>query len=94
MGQVKVTTATVRKKEPVSKPQPKVEARRVVVNNQVQRLHTAAASSNRTNITKSTYKPRQPSSSTSRSSSKRAVKRLSQAKKQSRKTSYSRRKHG
>ena len=46
MGQVKVTTATVRKKN-TSKPQPKVQARRVVVNNQVKKLHTAAASSKR-----------------------------------------------
>lgn len=92
MGQVKVETVSVRKKGPVSKPQPKIEARRVVVNNQVKKLHTAVAS-NRSNVsssvTKQTVKPKQTAKATTKStakaSSKKAVKRLSQAKKQSKK---------
>lgn len=84
MGQVKVETVTVRKKEPVSKPQPKIEARRVVVNNQVKKLHTAAAKVSKTSSStpvKQTTKA--TSRSTTRASSKRAVKRLAQANKQS-----------
>lgn len=99
MGQVKVETVTVRKTEPVSKPQPRIEARRVVVNNQVQRLHSAAASSNRSNVTRSTSRTTQvtkssssavskstaksSSKSTAKASSKRAVRRLSKAKRRS-----------
>ena len=94
MGQVKVETVSVRKKGPVSKPQPKIEARRVVVNNQVKKLHTAAAASNRSNVsssvTKQIVKPKQTAKATTtkptaKASSKKAVKRLSQAKKQSKK---------
>ena len=77
MGQIKVTTATVRKKNP-SKAQPKIEARRVIVNNQVQKLHTAAAASKRPATTHSA--PKQVSrSKTTRTASKQAVKRLSTA---------------
>lgn len=86
MGQVKVETVSVRKKGPVSKPQPKIEARRVVVNNQVKKLHTAAAKASNTSSntpTNRTVKPKQTAKATSKkASSKKAVKRLSEAKKQ------------
>ena len=42
MGQIKSRTITIRKKNP-SKPQKKIQARRVVINNQVQRLNRDAS---------------------------------------------------
>ena len=42
MGQTRVKTTTVRKKNP-SKPQKKIEFRKVTINNQVQRLNNDAA---------------------------------------------------
>ena len=50
MGQVNVETVAIRKKKSTT-PQPKIEARRVVINDQVQKLHTAAKASS------STYTP-------------------------------------
>lgn len=41
MGQVKVLTTTIRKKNP-AKPQKKIQVRRTVINNQVQRLNRDA----------------------------------------------------
>lgn len=41
MGQVRVRTTTIRKKNP-SKPQKKIELRRVVINNQIQRFNQDA----------------------------------------------------
>lgn len=41
MGQIKVKTTTIRKKNP-SKPQKKIQMRKTVINNQIQRLSTAA----------------------------------------------------
>lgn len=41
MGQINVGTTTVRKKNP-SKPQKRIEVRKVVINNQMQRLHRDA----------------------------------------------------
>lgn len=43
MGSVNVRTTTIRKKNP-SKPQRKIEARRVVINNQIRRLSASASS--------------------------------------------------
>lgn len=41
MGRVRVRTTTIRKKNP-SKPQKKIELRRVVINNQIQRFNQDA----------------------------------------------------
>lgn len=41
MGQVNVRTTTIRRKNP-SKPQKKIQARKVVINNQIQRFNKAA----------------------------------------------------
>ena len=41
MGQIKVRTTTIRKKNP-SKPQKKIQMRKTVINNQIHRLNTAA----------------------------------------------------
>lgn len=43
MGHINARTVTIKKKEP-SKPQKKIEFRRVTINNQVQRLKNDAAS--------------------------------------------------
>ena len=41
MGQIKSRTVTIRKKNP-SKPQKKIQVRRVVINNQMQKLNQDA----------------------------------------------------
>lgn len=43
MGHVRVRTVTIRKKNP-TKPQRKIEFRRVTINNQIQKLNKDAAS--------------------------------------------------
>lgn len=45
MGQVKVRTTTIRKKNP-DKPQKKIQARKAVINNQIQRLNKNASQRN------------------------------------------------
>lgn len=44
MGQINVKRTTIRKKNP-SQPQKKITARRVVINNQVQKFNKAAGAS-------------------------------------------------
>lgn len=41
MGQIKVKNTVIRKKNP-TKPQKRIELRKVVINNQIQRLNSAA----------------------------------------------------
>lgn len=46
MGQIRVKNTVIRKKNP-TKPQKRIELRKVVINNQIQRLNSAAGQRNR-----------------------------------------------